>query len=138
MPRRAKQVITIRHPKSSAKARELIRAALKRTDDNHLAASKLLQLPNSAQMDKMLAGTIHDTPAMKLQIKLADERARRARLRLPRLTPNGRAHLEVDELDRLAEQCEATLRSIRSLLRNRPPAPTPDSTGPPAKMPTAK
>lgn len=65
------------HAKSSAAARRLIRAALKRHGSQR-AAARALGLPNQAQLSKMLAGTIRDTPAMRAALARADARAKRA------------------------------------------------------------
>lgn len=55
----------------------MIRAALRRYNSQHKAA-RALGLPNQAQLAKMLAGEIRDTPAMKAALARADQRAKRA------------------------------------------------------------
>lgn len=78
---------TPKTPKSSEAARRLIRAALARTNGNQRQAALLLRLPNHAQMRKMLAGTIRDTPAMRAALARADARAKRAWALIPPPSP---------------------------------------------------
>lgn len=68
---------TAKEWKSSREARRLIRATVKRTGSQR-AAAKALGLPTHAQLAKMLAGEIRDTPAMRAALARADTRARRA------------------------------------------------------------
>jgi len=64
-------------PKSSWAARRLIRAALRKYGSQRLAAWAL-RLPNAAQLNRMLHGQMHDTPAMKAALIRAKKRAERA------------------------------------------------------------
>lgn len=110
--------------KSSAGARRLIRAALKRHKTQR-AAAKALCLPSQAQLSKMLAGEIRDTPAMKAALARADARARRA---WGMVKPEQGACLDRELLLAAVERLERELAQIKYLLR-------PDQIGPPADHP---
>lgn len=86
-----KKGLKSRPGKSSKEARKLINAALKKscdyTEDGKPSvreAARILHLPNHAQLIKMKNGLIKDTPAMKIEIARADERARKAWLKISR------------------------------------------------------
>lgn len=104
-----------RTPKSSPAARRLIRAALRATNGNQRAAARLLRLPNQAQLRKMLAGDIRDTPAMLAALARAEARARAAwALVRP---PAGRADLNaaaiLSELDAIARRVAGLAHVVR-------------------------
>lgn len=99
-------------PKSSEKARRLIRATLRRCKNNQSAAARALRLPNQGQLRKMLLGTLKDTPEMKAAIVRANVRAKRA-WSFEKLDPAqcvDPAHLKhvINDLSRLVE----TLRAL--------------------------
>lgn len=103
-------------PKSSPAARRLIRAALRATNGNQRAAARLLRLPNQAQLRKMLAGDIRDTPAMLAALARAEARAREA-WALVRPPAAGRADLNaaaiLSDLDAIARRVAGLAQLVR-------------------------
>lgn len=96
----------LKTPKSTPEARRLIRAAMKKFKSER-AAARALGLPNQAQLNKMRRGLIGDTPAMKIALKRAEERARRAwKFQLP---------LDDDGIPKLA--VAALWRELKSLTK---------------------
>lgn len=97
-------------PKSSARARRLIRAAFELTktratpNGSLRRAAQLIGLPNHGQLYKMLSGKIADTPAM------------RAALRKPFL---GRAAdhdpVNVEAVCQIIHEIESRLETLREL-----------------------
>ena len=71
-----------RVPKSSREARRLIRAAVAKFHSQRKAAWAL-RLPNTAQLNRMLHGSMHDSPAMRAALVRAKKRAERAYYMLP-------------------------------------------------------
>ena len=102
-------------PKSSPEARSLIQAVIGRKPNQRplREAARLLQLPNHAQMIKMLSGKMKDTPAMKAALRRADKRAERA-WRNVNAAPQ--QHVDEAALTVVVEELECILKYLKSLL----------------------
>jgi hypothetical protein len=101
-------------PKSSREARRLIRAAVTKFHSQR-AAAWALRLPNTAQLNRMLHGSMHDSPAMRAALVRAKKRAERAYYMIP--NDGGPDPLDVEvlraALREVGEQIEALKRMIK-------------------------
>ncbi len=105
-----------RSPKSSLRARRLIRATLRHCQNNQHAAARALRLPNQAQLRRMLRGEIPDTPAMQAALVRADARAARAWS----LEKGDNSAIDVQLVLASVEQIERELAVLKSLVRTHP------------------
>ena len=73
-------LVKIAKMRSSPQARRLIRAYVKKYGSQHKAAKRLGM--TQAQLNGMLSGRLRDNAAMQIALARADERARRAWLKI--------------------------------------------------------
>lgn len=102
--------------KSTPAARRLIRAALRR-HGTQARAARALGLPSQAQLSRMLAGTLGDTPAMKAALVRADARGKRA-WALVKETPA--AGVDAEQVQAVIAEMETLVARLKSLVRTSP------------------
>ncbi len=99
--------------KSSPEARRLIAIALRR-HKTYEAATRALGIDNRGSLYKMAVGTLHDTPRMRIAIKRANDRARRAwRMERP---INPEPVMDVTAVKAFREELRQLLRRIDSII----------------------
>jgi len=104
-------------PKSSPEARRLIRSALAKYHSQRKAAW-MLRLPNTAQLNRMLHGSMHDSPAMRAALVRAKKRAERAYYMIHVDQPEA---LDMDVLRAMLREIDERIEELKRMTRQPSP-----------------